>query len=430
MEPGPPLTGVEWRCERCGETPERPRAYCPEVAGGDLYIAEITQARVDAQEVHLLCNPCWARMLQWNAQLGFDIHTHAFAETCSSNCLSRKNGRMAQFASLSVIDRRRGFELVKAIDGQPRVNGTQALFASRLFYFRGGAYARQVYYESIAHHSEVVRQLTFNQNLRRSGVAYQMRDSHLMVVEWFEASYEAPGGIIRLPAQGESSIGLHAIPINGYDPATETFSFWNSWGSGWGDRGYGTMSLEYVRRYHHETFVTRHARWGPSPAKLGRMNNAGDNEKEIRRLWMVENPGFGQIIRGKVRKIVIIHYYTMSPTSGFPVSCIELKTGFGLRIGWLFLRHWLGATKYSEITELYVWPIYRRMHLGTSLESLAVEEARSQGSSEIRLLMNEADCIIGPPRAAAREFAQACGYDLRWRTTVGPRARMTGIKSV
>ncbi|MEY8017709.1 GNAT family N-acetyltransferase [Mycobacterium servetii] len=287
-----------------------------------------------------------------------------------------------------------------------------------------------MYYESIADPSDVALQLTLKQNLGRLGVPYHMRDSHLMVVEWFEASYEAPGGIIRLPAQGESSIGLHAIPVYGYNPETETFSFWNSWGSGWGDRGYGTMPLDYVRRYHHETFVTRHARWGPSPAKLDRMNNAVDNEKEIRRLWIIENPRFGEIIRGKARKVVIIYYYTMSPMSAFPVSCIELKNGFGLRIGWLFLRHCSGATNYSEITELYVWPIYRRMHLGTSLEGLAVEEARSHGSSEIRLLMNEADCIIGPPRAAGREFAQTCGYDLRWRTTQAPRARMTGVKSV
>jgi GNAT superfamily N-acetyltransferase len=99
-------------------------------------------------------------------------------------------------------------------------------------------------------------------------------------------------------------------------------------------------------------------------------------------------------------------------------------------MAWTFIRHWPGAARYSEITELYVWPLYRRMHFGAELESQAVELARAQGSSEIRSLMNEADSIVGPPRAAAREFAKACGYDLRWRTTVGPRARMTSVKSI
>ena len=437
MEPDPQLTaqframtGVEWKCEKCSETPTRLRVFSTKATRGDLYIPEVPQPGVDLNDAHFLCNACWPQMLMWNAQLGFDIHTHAMAETCDSNCMTRRGGRKLQFQSLSAIDRRRGFELIKRIDGQPRVNGTQGIFADRLMYFRGGAYARQMYYESIADPSEVARQLIINHDLRGSGVPYPMRDSHVMAVEWFESSHEAPGGIIRMPTQGDKSIGFHAISINGYDPVAETFSFWNSWGSNWGDRGYGQMSLDYVQHYHHETFVTRHARWGPSPAKLDQMRNAGDNDKEIRRLWMVENPRFGYIVRGKNRNAKVTYYDTLSPTSGIPVSCIELKNGFGLRIGWVFLRHWPGATKYSEITELYVWPICRRMHLGSELETAAVEEAKIHGSREIRLLMNEAEYVIGPPRAAAREFAKACGYDLRWRTTVGPRARMTGIKAI
>jgi hypothetical protein len=426
-----PLTATivpKLKCEKCGETSERMRAFSSQKTRGDLYLAEVAQA--GGNPGHLLCNCCWARTLHWNAQLGFDIHTHAATQTCDSNCLTRQKGRQSQFANLNAIDRRRGFELIKAIDGQPRLNGTQLTFGSRLMYFSGGGHARQMYYESIADPSEVARQVIINQELRQSGVPYPMRDDHLMAVEWFESSYNASGGIIQMPAAGEKSIGLHAVAIEGYDPVAETFSFWNSWGSGWGDRGYGKMSLDYAWRYHHETCVTRYARWGPSPAKLGQMQNAQENGKEIRRLWIVENPRFGYIVRGKARKVAITYYYTISPTSGVPVSCIELKTGFGLRIGWLFLRHSSDAIKYSEITELYVWPIYRRMHLGADLERAAVEEARIQGSSEIRLLMNEADCIIGPPRAAAREFAKACGYHQWWRNTVQPRACMTGTKSI
>lgn len=436
MEPDPrwaqlrAMTGLEWKCEKCGEVPIRLRIFSFTIARGDIYIPQIPQPGVNLNEVHLLCNSCWPQMLMRNARLGFDIHTHAIAESCDAKCLTKRGGRRLQFQSLSTIDRRSGFALIKLIDGQPEVNGTQGIFADRLTYFCGGSYARQIYYESIAEPSEVARQLIINHDLRRVGVPYQMRDSHVMAVEWFESSYEAPSGIIQIPTQGEKSIGFHAISIKGYDPATETFSFWNSWGSNWGDRGYGEMSLDYVQRYHHETSVTRHARWGPSPAKLHQLEDACDNGTEVRRLWVVENPRFGYIVRGKGRSVRIINYDTLSPTSGIPVSCVELTNGYGLRMGWMFVRHWSGPTKFSEITELYVWPIYRRMHLGAELEKAAVELAKDQGSPEIRLLMNEADCIIGPPRAAAREFAKSCSYDLRWRTTVGPRARMTGIKSI
>lgn len=436
MEPDPRLaahfraiTGLEWKCKRCGKISNRLRVYSLSTVGGDLYIAEIPQAGVDLEQAQLLCDSCWGKMLQWKAQLGFDIHTHAVTEVCDAHCLTRRNGRMLQYASLARVERRRGFELIKAIDGQPRVNGTQIIFGCRLRYFCG-RHARQMYYESIADPSEVARQVALKEKLRWYGVPYPMLDFHLMAVEWFESSYKAPGGIISMPTPREKSVGLHAIAIEGYDAETETFGFWNSWGPGWGDRGYGKISLDYVRRYYHETFVSRRARWGPAPWKSDQIKEAGEDPKEIRRIWVVENPRFKHLMRGRPRNVEITYYYTISPTFGMPVSCIELKTGFGLRLGWLFLRHSSGGSRYSEITELYVWPFYRRMRLGSWLESAAVKEARIQGSSEIRLLMNEADCVIGPPRAAARKFATARGYNLWWRNTVAPRACATGTKSI
>ena len=437
MEPNPQLaalfrsiTGREWRCERCGAATQRLRAYSSTASGGDLYVVEIPQPGVDLEHLHLLCGPCWGTMLQWNAQLGFDIHTHARTETCEKNCLTRRNGRMLQYASLADVERRRGFEIIKTIDGQPRVNGTQILFACRAGYFWGGGYARQMYYESISDPVELARQIAFTEKLRWSGIPIHMLDSHLLALEWFESSYTAPGGKIVQPRPGEKSIGFHCIAVEGYDPDTEIFRFWNSWGPNWGKWGYGTISLEYVRRYYHEAFVTRHARWGPSPAKATVPERAKDNPKALRRIWIIENPRFKFQVRGRGRKIEITQYYTISPSFGGAVVCLELKTGFGLRIGWLFLRHSSAERNYSEITELYIWPIYRRMGLGSWLESVAVDEAQIYGSSEIRLLINEADCVIGPPRAAARKFADARGYALWWRNTVAPRACATGIKAI
>lgn len=424
------ITGLTWECMECHKTDTRLRAYSSTVLIGSLYVAEIPQPGVDRENMKLLCNSCWGRMLQWNAQLGFDIHTHADTQPCDGHCLTRQKGRMLQFASLAGVERRRGFQIIKAIDGQPRVNGTQIIFACRLGYFCGGGYARQMYYESIADPSEVARQVALNEKRRWYGIPLYSLDSHLMAMEWFESSYQAPYGRILLPVPGEKSIGLHCVAIEGYDPTTETFRFWNSWGAVWGDRGYGEISLDYVRRYHHETFVTRRARWGPSPAKSGRIEKANRDPKELRRIWINENPRYRYLERGRGRAIEITQYDTISPTFDSPVSCIELKTGFGLRIGWMFLRHSTGSSKYSEITELYVWPVYRRMGLGKWLESTAVQEAQNQGSSEIRLLMNEAEAVIGPPRAAARKFAMACGYTIWWRNTIAPRAHATCTKTI
>lgn len=81
-----------------------------------------------------------------------------------------------------------------------------------------------------------------------------------------------------------------------------------------------------------------------------------------------------------------------------------------------------------EVPELFVWPTFRRMGIGRELEAIAQDISRAWDCSELQLMMNEADAIIGPPRAAARKFGEAMGYRWRWRAGVAPRTSATGIK--
>lgn len=48
---------------------------------------------------------------------------------------------------------------------------------------------------------------------------------------------------------GEYSCYGHAILLTGYDSDKRIFMFKNSWGESWGDKGYGTMSFDYVNKY-------------------------------------------------------------------------------------------------------------------------------------------------------------------------------------
>jgi ribosomal protein S18 acetylase RimI-like enzyme len=255
-------------------------------------------------------------------------------------------------------------------------------------------------------------------------------DSHLLVFWIFESAYHAPLGRVTLPKSGEKSIALHAVYVDGFDQATESFRFRNNWGAGWGDHGYGYVTLEYLKKYHHETFVNRAARWGPSPYKSAQMLAATTEPREVRRLWSVQNPRQVYRIRRKGYSFRYIRYETISPTTSEKVMCSEVTTGFGLRMGWCFLRHHAGDRPVTEITELFVWPTFRRIGIGRWLEAEAVEDARYEGSSEVQLIMNEADAVVGPPRACARSFAMACGYSLRWRERTGPRSRAVGVKTI
>lgn len=49
--------------------------------------------------------------------------------------------------------------------------------------------------------------------------------------------------------------GWHAISICGYDDSTGRFTFKNSWGSWWGQSGYGTMPYNYITRYSRDGFI-------------------------------------------------------------------------------------------------------------------------------------------------------------------------------
>lgn len=65
---------------------------------------------------------------------------------------------------------------------------------------------------------------------------------------WFTRAVLETGNI-PLPGAGDAFEGGHAICVMGYDDARSLFKFKNSWGTRWGDRGYGYIGYEYVKRY-------------------------------------------------------------------------------------------------------------------------------------------------------------------------------------
>ncbi len=68
-------------------------------------------------------------------------------------------------------------------------------------------------------------------------------------VEVFKGMFEAKKGLVPMPKKAERSIGGHAICAVGYDDTKELFKFKNSWSVKWGDRGYGYLPFEYIKRY-------------------------------------------------------------------------------------------------------------------------------------------------------------------------------------
>lgn len=68
----------------------------------------------------------------------------------------------------------------------------------------------------------------------------------MMIYTNFESDSVAKTGRVEMPNSTEKALGGHAILIVGYDDAEQRFTIRNSWGEGWGLKGYFTLPYQYV----------------------------------------------------------------------------------------------------------------------------------------------------------------------------------------
>jgi C1A family cysteine protease len=66
------------------------------------------------------------------------------------------------------------------------------------------------------------------------------------VYQSFESATVARTGKVELPKADETMVGGHAVCAVGYDEAARRFLVRNSWGAGWGMKGYFTMPYDYL----------------------------------------------------------------------------------------------------------------------------------------------------------------------------------------
>jgi hypothetical protein len=69
----------------------------------------------------------------------------------------------------------------------------------------------------------------------------------IAVYQSFQSANSNKYGIIPMPnTKTEKLLGGHSILLIGYDDNSKTFKFQNSWGTSWGDKGYGYIPYDYV----------------------------------------------------------------------------------------------------------------------------------------------------------------------------------------
>ena len=66
---------------------------------------------------------------------------------------------------------------------------------------------------------------------------------------FLEMFYATSDGIVSYPKDPNTCYGGHAICLVGWNPETRMFKFKNSWGTSWGENGYGYLPYDYIKDF-------------------------------------------------------------------------------------------------------------------------------------------------------------------------------------
>lgn len=155
------------------------------------------------------------------------------------------------------------YSLCKANDGIPEADGTYPRVAMKMLLKYG--VSPETYWPYRPHQKDTHKPGADKAAKRyrikayaRLGAIDEMKRSLLVngpflagvevFTSWFTGRVTKTG-IIPMPKVRDAMEGGHAICIMGYDDSEELFKFKNSWGAGWGDKGYGYIKYEYIKRH-------------------------------------------------------------------------------------------------------------------------------------------------------------------------------------
>ena len=164
----------------------------------------------------------------------------------------------------------------------------------------------------------------------------------------------APNGVVPMPSSAAQLTNSHTVTLVGHDDNYKQFKIRNSWGVGWGDRGYGVISYSFFEQYQLDA-------WVMVPALRSPTSGSG---------ILVERWGIRDCL---------------APT---PLHGIELFDSSNDEcLGWAFMVERQG---FADIEELFVRPAYRARSYGRKLAELILAHPNTAGRN-LRLWVSHAD---------------------------------------
>lgn len=205
----------------------------------------------------------------------------------------------------------------------------------------------------------------------------------------FPSMYDAPDGIVPLPDQDERPIGNHIVMPIGFD--SEYLFFQHNWGPQWGIRGLGCFSRDYLRRFQREAWSLRFL---PGPCPEGKNisggylvpeDGTGPSGERLSRLLGHSWDGHGDsqffMLREGCRinragRVDILGRWLIGIGDGSIrlqfLAILHGVEGGPFVAGWMHIR---GTSSGSIVEELFIWPPYRKLGIGTTLAGQALLHA-------------------------------------------------------
>ena len=97
--------------------------------------------------------------------------------------------------------------------------------------------------------------ISYLHNVNECKVSIAFMNGAIFGAEITNSWFNAPNGIIPMPNPNDEIIGSHVVCLTGYNDHKGMFKFINSWGSSWGDKGYGYFPYEFFEKYLIECWI-------------------------------------------------------------------------------------------------------------------------------------------------------------------------------
>ena len=223
----------------------------------------------------------------------------------------------------------------------------------------------------------------------------------------FPSIFDAVDGVLPLPEQDEPPIGQHYMGVVGVKDR-DTLVIRNSW-LGWTSDGLGYMSREYFEHHAAEGLVLRRWDYGPSEDTAEPLLSTTDQD-EFKRQWRRRRK-FGSSSSGAPNPRVKRKWYgCWSLEAEAPAEVLLVEFDKRIRVGVAVITHYQSdeGPSISALSDLFIWPNYRRVGYGLLLECFAAERSVVAGSSRMAIHVWNADTVKGKDRAIG--FLRAAGY--------------------